>query len=538
MQWPPNYTEVFKQRANRIKQIRDDPSLAIGAKAYYKDNPADFINDWGVTYDPRNAGSDKPTLMPFVLFPRQRDLVEFVHFCLNTGRSGLVEKVRDAGVTWACGWISIWGYLFHEGTSIGWGSRKESLVDKLGDPDSIFEKIRMGLKYLPEFFLPKGFNEQYHSHYMRLINPENSATITGESGDSIGRGGRKTIYFKDECAHYDHADKIEASLSENTDVQIDISSVNGPNNPFYNRRMAGEIWEPDVEYTSDRTPIFIFDWRDHPAKTQEWHDKKKRKAEEEGMLHIFSQEVERDYNASTENIVIPNEWVQASIDAHKKLGFEDDFEGLVISALDVADEGGDKNAYSARKGPYLFAVKSWGQGDTGETALKAVSMCTLNGASSMQYDCIGVGAGVKAETNRLKRSKIIKDTLDISPWNAGAGVLMPNGRVIEGDKESPKNKDFFHNLKAQAWWMLRTRFEKTAKAIRTCGKFDPETMISISSGLKCLREITTELSQVTLKYKESGKMVINKKPDGAKSPNLADSVVMAYWPIFKRKVLI
>jgi phage terminase large subunit len=29
------------------------------------------------------------------------------------------------------------------------------------------------------------------------------------------------------------------------------------------------------------------------------------------------------------------------------------------------------------------------------------------------------------------------------------------------------------------------------------------------------------------------KMVVNKSPDGTKSPNLADAIVMAYWPIPK-----
>jgi hypothetical protein len=48
-----------------------------------------------------------------------------------------------------------------------------------------------------------------------------------EAGDNIGRGGRTLVYFKDESAHYEHPDLIEAALGDNTNVQIDISSVNG-----------------------------------------------------------------------------------------------------------------------------------------------------------------------------------------------------------------------------------------------------------------------------------------------------------------------
>jgi hypothetical protein len=46
----------------------------------------------------------------------------------------------------------------------------------------------------------KGFVEKVHDNYMRIINPDNGATITGEAGDNIGRGGRTTMYFLDEWA--------------------------------------------------------------------------------------------------------------------------------------------------------------------------------------------------------------------------------------------------------------------------------------------------------------------------------------------------
>jgi hypothetical protein len=59
------------------------------------------------------------------------------------------------------------------------------------------------------------------------------STATGEAGDNIGRGGRTLGYFKDESAHYEHRDLIEAALGDNTNVQIDISSVNGLGNVFH-----------------------------------------------------------------------------------------------------------------------------------------------------------------------------------------------------------------------------------------------------------------------------------------------------------------
>jgi hypothetical protein len=74
---------------------------------------------------------------------RQREFIEFLYACLQAPAHGLVEKSRDMGATWLACAFSIWLWLFWKGAAIGWGSRKQPLVDQLGDPDSIFEKMQM-----------------------------------------------------------------------------------------------------------------------------------------------------------------------------------------------------------------------------------------------------------------------------------------------------------------------------------------------------------------------------------------------------------
>ena len=71
MTWPPDYTDTFIKRYERIEAIRDDPSLIVGAEEYYKTRSIEFIQDWCITYDPRNASKNIPTIMPFILFYRQ-----------------------------------------------------------------------------------------------------------------------------------------------------------------------------------------------------------------------------------------------------------------------------------------------------------------------------------------------------------------------------------------------------------------------------------------------------------------------------------
>jgi len=509
--------------------LRAMPDLWIGAFEHYRTHPVDFINDFCDTYDPRNAGRDKPSYMPFVLFPRQVQLVEFLKACLSGEESGLVEKARDMGATWVCAAFSVWLWRFYPGAAVGWGSRKEQLVDKLGDPDSIFEKIRILIRRLPHEFWPRGFIKSDHMAYMRIVNPETGATITGEAGDNIGRGGRKLIYFKDESAHYERPEKIEASLSDNTRVQIDISSVNGLGNVFHRKREAGEEWISGPAIKA-KTNIFIMDWRHHPEKNQAWYDVRKKKAEADGLTHIFAQEVDRNYAAAVDGVIIKAEWVTAAIDAHVKLNFE--ATGQCVAGLDVADEGGDRNALTLRKGAVLLNMDDWGEGDTGHTTRRAVVMCEGVGPVAIQYDSVGVGAGVKSEANRLKEAELLKPGITFVPWSAGAGVQNPDDNIVSGDKQSPINKDYYSNLKAQAWWELRRRFERTYRAVTEGIQYSPDELISLPSHLPKLLQLQKELSQATASRSSGAmKLVVNKAPPGTRSPNLADSVVMAYYPL-------
>ena len=529
--WPGNYVAVWAWRFERLQAMRKDPVQMAGALEYYRTRPLEFIQHWCDTYDPRNAGRDRPAHMPFIMFERQAELVQFVMACMEGEESGLVEKARDMGATWVACAFSVWLWRFYPGAAVGWGSRKEQLVDKLGDPDSIFEKMRILIRRLPVDFWPEGFNERDHMAYMRIVNPATGATITGEAGDNIGRGGRKLIYWKDESAHYERPERIEAALGDNTRVQIDISSVNGLGNVFHRKREAGEEWTggPAIK---GKTNVFVMDWRDHPQKDDAWYQARRKKAEADGLLHVFAQEVDRNYSASVDGVIIPAEWIAAAIDADKALGFT--AEGATIAGLDVADEGGDKNALALRKGACLLAVDDWGEGDTGQTARKAVTMCEGRGPVEMQYDSVGVGAGVKAEANRLASEGMLPKGLTFVPWSAGAGVQDPDRHVDPNDKQTPLNKDFYSNLKAQAWWALRRRFERTYRARNEGLTFSPDDMISIPADLPKLRQLQKELAQATASRSTGAlKLVVDKSPAGTRSPNLADAVVMAYFPVIQ-----
>lgn len=515
-----DFAKEFKERARRINNMKDNPRLIHGAKVYYNTRPVEFINDWCTTYDPRNASvKDKPTLMAFKLFPRQVEYVEWLLDRIENKRGGTVEKCRDAGITEVSTAFSVWAWLFMDGFSVGWGSRKELLVDRIGDPDSIFEKLRNKIRFLPSFFLPEGFSETHNFNYMKIVNPLNGNTITGEAGINIGRGGRKSMYFVDESAHMEKQEAVAAALGDNTNCEIHISSVNGMN-LFYKRAKAG-----------GGKDNFIFDWRDDPRKNQEWYDNRKQDAENKGLLHVFSQEVDRDYLAAVQGIMIKPSWLKACIDAHIKLNF--DACGITQAGVDASDEGGDIDAITIRKGSVVIDNHNWNcAGDHDLSAGNANGYALACGVDQLVYDSIGVGAGFKTAMKQIEGVNYLVDG-----WNAGGGVVDPTFRVyedVEGNEDKRTNKDFFMNAKAQAWWDVRERARKTFMAITNGKEYHPDELLSFDSsrlGMAKIEHLIGELSSPKMQY-SNGKVKVESKKEmkdrEIDSPNDADSLVMAF----------
>lgn len=527
-EWPPNYAGLFQWRIQTLTQFRKDPQLLQAAHAYYAQHPAEWINHWNDTYDPRK---ERMKHVPFALFRRQAEFIEFLEELRQTNQNGLVEKCRDVGATWLACAYSTWTLRYVPGDATGWGSRKEDLVDKSGVMDSIFEKIRYIIHRLPAEFKP-----DTKQAFMRVMNKDNDASVIGESGDNIGRGGRTSRYFKDEAAFYERPEKIEAALGDNTKVQIDISSVNGIGNVFHRRRESGTLWQPNTPIQSGITRVFIFKWDDHPEKTQEWYDERKAKAEREGMQHVFAQEVDRNYSAAVENTIISAEWIEAAIDAH-----------LVVPALhlappspewmaglDVADQGGDKNALALRNGVILRHVEEWGERDPGVTTRRLLAGLREQGhrGLAIQYDCIGIGAAIKAEYNSLiEKGEIAYSDYQMVPWHAGASVVEPFAHVVPDDDDSPINKEFFYNMKAQAWWSLRTRFYKTWRARTQGDTYPADQLISLDGSMPMLQDVRKQLAQPQRKQSPGSlRMVVDKNPAGTKSPNAADAIVQCFFP--------
>ncbi len=515
----PDYLEVFQWRAENINKIRANPKVIQPLFKYYKENPAQFIIDWGVTFDPRNVEIGLPTLMPFFLFPKQEDWIAWFMERWKSREPGLTDKSREMGLSWLTTSLSCTLCLFNEGVVAGFGSRKEEYVDKKGDPKSLLFKARQFITYLPEEFRGD-WNERKHAPYMRIEFPMTGSVIAGESGDGIGRGARTSFYFVDESAWMPRPELMDASLSQTTNCRIDVSTPRGMNNPFARKRHSGNI------------NVFSFHWREDPRKDQGWYDKTCKDIDDPVVV---AQEVDLDYTASMTGILIPSAWVQSAVDAHIKLGITPT--GIRKAGFDVADEGKDKNSLCGRYGILVEYIELWSgkNSDIYDSVKHVFTLADVLDYPVIYYDADGLGADVRGDARVINEAR--KHKIEFQPFHGSGEVLDKELTVNKSTDDTERrdkgrtNEDFFANAKAQGWWSLRRRFQLTHRAVVEGLPYVADDLISISSSINNLSALISELSQPTYAENNVGKIVIDKIADGGKSPNLADSLMIAFAPV-------
>lgn len=247
-------------------------------------------------------------------------------------------------------------------------------------------------------------------------------------------------------------------------------------------------------------------------------------------LHIW----EGEPVADSDMAIIKPSWIAAAVDAHKLIGFT--ASGRKRVGFDVADEGEDSNATTLAHGSVVLDCQQWHKGDVITSSDRVKNYAESISASEIVYDSIGVGAGVKAHLKRVC-------AIPSSGFNAGAAVFKPDAKYADGKT----NKGMFSNIKAQAWWGVRDRFFNTWRVVKHLEtnptdkefikQFSDDQLISLSSGIKQLEYLKAELSRPWVDYDNNGRVKVESKKDmkkrGIPSPNMADSLIMAFAPTHK-----
>jgi hypothetical protein len=501
--------EPTRERDRRLAWLRADPRRIAAVRAYYAEHIADFVDDWGQTLDPRLLARGGSAVIPFRLFPRQRELIEFMLTRYRNAEPGCVVKARDTGASWCSMALLSSLCLFNRDFAAIIGSALEIKIDQSGTSGTLLHKARMFIEYLPEEFRG-GWNRDKYSAHMRIWFP-NGSSIQGQAGTAIGRGERASIVLLDEAAHIEHAGTVDEALAATADCRIDISSVNGPDNAFA------------IRARNDSVPRFLYSWRDDPRKNDEWAA---RKIAADGQRR-FDQEYGCDFLAGTQGQLIPREHLDACIDAHVKLGIEPT--GRRFGGFD-AGNGGDPSAFAVTHGCLVEHVEAWPSGtNLFIECRKAFALADKYEVREMMADAVGVGAGVEGDCKQLNAERVDADQpmSIVTAFKGSQAPLFPERPALPGS--TYKTKDYFLNRKAQAYGWLAYRAALTHRAVNGDPPKNPDDLLFLNSKMPELNALLSELSQITGVTTTNGKLKIDKYGEG-ESPNRADALSMATAP--------
>ena len=215
---------------------------------------------------------------------------------------------------------------------------------------------------------------------------------------------------------------------------------------------------------------------------------------------MIQQEFYCSFIASTENIVIPYEFIHSSLTRDVSFSGSPRFAGL-----DVSRFGDDRTVLLIRQGGEIQHVGIWRGADTMATSGRVVDAYNRKLFDVVAVDAIGIGAGV-ADQLRF------------------AGVPMIAVNVAEASAESER----FQRLRDELWWKVREFFMS-----RSC---------AISQGInpKLRQQIIADIQDIHYDFTPVGKIKVEAKPEMKKrlgfSPDIGDALCLTFHPAMRTAV--
>ena len=167
---------------------------------------------------------------PMLPWPCQVTAYRTLERCVDEGRDCVVDKSRDMGASWVLAAAFFTHRWLFRSNFVGLlGSRHEDMVDKAGEPDSLFWKVDALVEQQPAWLLPGDIRDIRRGGRFRadkiLRNPKNGSVISGQTATpDFGRAGRKNIAFYDEHAAWEHASAAWDAASETTSCRVSCST--------------------------------------------------------------------------------------------------------------------------------------------------------------------------------------------------------------------------------------------------------------------------------------------------------------------------
>lgn len=361
---PPSWPDVEANAQFRMKLLKladERPEMRAKLKQLCAVSPYFLVQAFGTTNDPRR----KPSVLPFVMYPFQVDLMYECLEAIFLGHDYFIEKCRDMGASWIVIVCVVYLWLYWPDSAVLLGSFKEERVDR--KRGSLMKMADTFIRRLPPWLMPDSFNPERHRVFMSLRNPEGDSSIEGEATNpEFGRGDRKTVILFDELAYWgDKQQGMDTEAWEGTadvaNCRIALSTPHGVNNQYYRLK---------ERFDSGAMRGVTLDWTKHPRKaegltigpdglpTSPWlEDQKKRRSAE-----YLAQEVFIKY-LGTGNPAFPQS--MEALNALRKTLGDRIMEGTYSKAYRFVYEEKRDDRLHLKIGHRIAKVEPWDPGDRG-----------------------------------------------------------------------------------------------------------------------------------------------------------------------------
>lgn len=256
-------------RKSLVQAANGSASVRRALRSACSSSPIYWINAFAWTFLQKKVDADGRAIavkgsqshIPFITWKVQDSALLELTTAIDKGYDALIHKSRDMGASWEIVALFQWYFQFRPSTTFLEISRKEVLVDRRGDMDSLFEKHRYLMARQPEWLRPQKMKD----NLMFLENLDIGTQIVGEStNENAGQASRKTAILLDEFARIRDGEGIDLATADTSACRIFNSTPQGPNTHFSRIYRAMS--------TGRRAgKLIIFPWWMHPEKGRDAH---------------------------------------------------------------------------------------------------------------------------------------------------------------------------------------------------------------------------------------------------------------------------
>lgn len=238
------------------KQLCNDVELQDMFLSMCKEYVPILFNTVFFTFNPKKRYNH-----PFILRPKQIEVVETLHSCIQDGIDAGINKSRDEGASEICCKLFVANCILYSMNHFIVGSRKMDYVDKSGDNTTLFAKIDNAVDCLPTWLRERlGYDKTINRKSMLIEFPRTNSAIVGETtNENFSAGSRATALLLDEIGRVDMsvAESIEGSVHDVSDCVIYSSTHWLGINHTFNKALK-----------KSSTKIVELLWYDNPEKNK------------------------------------------------------------------------------------------------------------------------------------------------------------------------------------------------------------------------------------------------------------------------------